>query len=302
MRFRAAKHLGWETIPAILVDIPEQLARERALRDNGSWGEWEEDDLAALLAEFGAAGSELELLGFDERELQQLLDSLGKEPGLTDPDDVPPLPEEPLELLQTTPWELFAEVNRLARLGDATNHEITWYALWLLARLDAVRARLGMVDCLRLWGLHADQLRRSLLVPEAAARQSKRSRAGREGIEELLGRAPSLFPLDGEQDEEEIGVDALGRKLVRIVAREAKATWAELLALDKVVSEAAAQFDGEEPILPETRQMLEGAKAAVTVLQEALSPWFEDLVLPEEPDEQVVRALTADIERRSERT
>jgi ParB-like chromosome segregation protein Spo0J len=39
MRYRAAHHLGWETIPAILVDIPEQLAQERGLRDNGSWGE-----------------------------------------------------------------------------------------------------------------------------------------------------------------------------------------------------------------------------------------------------------------------
>lgn len=38
MRYRAAQHLSWETIPAILVDIPEQLARERALRDNAHRG------------------------------------------------------------------------------------------------------------------------------------------------------------------------------------------------------------------------------------------------------------------------
>ncbi len=123
MRFRAAQHLGWETIPAILVDIPEQLARERALRDNGSWGEWEEDDLAALLAELGAAGSELELLGFDERELQQLLDSLGKQGGLTDPDDVPPLPEEPV----TKPGDLWLLGEHRVLCGDATDpHDVTF--------------------------------------------------------------------------------------------------------------------------------------------------------------------------------
>ncbi len=205
--------------------------------------------------------------------------------------------EEPVELLQTTPWEQFAEVNRLARIGDATNHEITWYALWLLARLDAVRARLGMVDCLRLWELHADQLRRSLLVPDGAPRQGKRLRAGPAGNEELLGQAPSLFPLDGEGAEEKTGVDALGKHLVRIVAREAKATWVELLALDKVVSKAAGQFDGEEPILPETRQLLEEAKATVKGLGESLSPWFDDLVLPEEPDEQVAASLSRIIDR-----
>ena len=50
MRLRAAQHLGWEEVPAILVDIPEQLAKERAMRDNAQWAEWEEDDLAKLLA------------------------------------------------------------------------------------------------------------------------------------------------------------------------------------------------------------------------------------------------------------
>ena len=39
MRYRAAQQLGWETILAILVDIPEALAKERALRDNAQWGD-----------------------------------------------------------------------------------------------------------------------------------------------------------------------------------------------------------------------------------------------------------------------
>src|SRR3970040_357504 len=42
MRYRAAQHLGLETIPAIVEDIPDQLARERALRHNAQWGEGEE--------------------------------------------------------------------------------------------------------------------------------------------------------------------------------------------------------------------------------------------------------------------
>jgi ParB-like chromosome segregation protein Spo0J len=49
MRFRAAQHLGMETIPAVIEDISDQLARERALRDNAQWGEWQEDELAELL-------------------------------------------------------------------------------------------------------------------------------------------------------------------------------------------------------------------------------------------------------------
>ncbi len=31
--------------------MPEQLAKERALRDNAQWGEWQEDELAEALVE-----------------------------------------------------------------------------------------------------------------------------------------------------------------------------------------------------------------------------------------------------------
>ena len=117
MRFRAAQQLGWETIPAILVDIPEALAKERALRDNAQWGTWEEDDLAGLLAELKVSGSDLGLLGFDDRDLQKLLDSLANPGGLTDPDDVPELPEEPV----TQPGDLWLLGPHRILCGDATN-------------------------------------------------------------------------------------------------------------------------------------------------------------------------------------
>ena len=117
MRYRAAQHLGFETIPAILVDIPEALAKERALRDNAQWGEWEEADLAALLAELKVSGSDLDLLGFDDRDLQKLLNSLANPGGLTDPDDIPPLPDEPI----TQPGDLWLLGPHRILCGDATN-------------------------------------------------------------------------------------------------------------------------------------------------------------------------------------
>lgn len=122
MRFRAAQHLGHETIAAILEDIPEQLAKERALRDNQQWGEWVEDDLAALLGELKAGESDLDLLGFDERELQQLLDRLGSGAGLVDPDDIPDLPQEPV----TQPGDLWLLGEHRVLCGDATEpHDVS---------------------------------------------------------------------------------------------------------------------------------------------------------------------------------
>ncbi len=71
MRYRAAQHLGMETIPAVVEDVSDRLARERALRDNAQWGEWEEEELASLLAQLAAEDSNLDVLGFDERDLQR---------------------------------------------------------------------------------------------------------------------------------------------------------------------------------------------------------------------------------------
>ncbi|MGE0227521.1 MAG: DNA methyltransferase [Dehalococcoidia bacterium] len=96
MRYLAAQYLGFETIPAVIEQVSDQLARERALRDNQQWGEWEHDDLAALLTRLREDGSDVELLGFDERELQQLLDRLSPTGSLSDPDEVPALPDEPI--------------------------------------------------------------------------------------------------------------------------------------------------------------------------------------------------------------
>ena len=117
MRYRAAEHLGMETIPAIVEEVADQLARERALRDNAQWGEWAEDDLAALLDQLRAEGSDLDILGFDGRELQQLLDSLSMPNGLADPDEIPDLPEEPF----TKPGDLWLLGPHRILCGDATN-------------------------------------------------------------------------------------------------------------------------------------------------------------------------------------
>ena len=77
MRYRAAQHLGMGTVPAVIEDIPEQLAKERALRDNHQWGDWQDDGLAELVYGLRAEGADLELLGFTEKELAKLLDEVG---------------------------------------------------------------------------------------------------------------------------------------------------------------------------------------------------------------------------------
>lgn len=73
MRLRAAQHLGWKDVPAIVEDVPEQLAKERALRDNRGWGDDDDQALAELLYELREAGSDVGLLGFEDGEVERLL-------------------------------------------------------------------------------------------------------------------------------------------------------------------------------------------------------------------------------------
>jgi DNA modification methylase len=102
-RLRAARELGWQTIPVITVSLERERARLWALRDNNTYGEWDEQALAELLAELGEGGVDLALSGFADRELERLL--AGIEPA-ADPDEAPPLPGEPE-----------SELGRIYRLG-----------------------------------------------------------------------------------------------------------------------------------------------------------------------------------------
>lgn len=73
MRYRAAEAIGLRQIPAIVEDIPEHVAKERALRDNAQWGEWDDDELSLLMRELEQLGSAVDVLGFDGDEIERLL-------------------------------------------------------------------------------------------------------------------------------------------------------------------------------------------------------------------------------------
>jgi ParB-like chromosome segregation protein Spo0J len=73
MRLQGARELGWETIPAVFVDVDDLRAATWTFLDNRQFGEDDEDLAAELLAELEERGGDLELTGFARTETDALL-------------------------------------------------------------------------------------------------------------------------------------------------------------------------------------------------------------------------------------
>lgn len=61
MRLEAAKAEGWTEVPTIVTDDPEAVIRQRAIKDNASYGEWIAEDLAEYLSGLGDLAPEFDL-------------------------------------------------------------------------------------------------------------------------------------------------------------------------------------------------------------------------------------------------
>ena len=117
-RLMAAQRLGLEKVPVhIATGLTPQQVKAYRLADNrvAAEAEWDRDLLALELGELNNEDYDLTVTGFDDDELAALLAS-GAE-GLTDPDDIPDVPEEP----QTVIGDVWLLGNHRLGCGDSTN-------------------------------------------------------------------------------------------------------------------------------------------------------------------------------------
>lgn len=123
MRARAATELGWKTIPYTKVDLPEDKEKLLNLALNRIKGEWDETKLAELVYNLSHIDADLNLSGFNEVEISNLLDTqmlLGEE----EPESEY---EAEQEMLKKEPQSKYGEIYKLGRhklmCGDATKTE-----------------------------------------------------------------------------------------------------------------------------------------------------------------------------------
>ena len=98
-RARAASKLGWTEVPVLVArGWTEAQKRAYAIADNklALNAGWDDALLALELKDLQALGADLGLVGFGERELSELL---GAGEGLTDPDEVVPVPDHPVSTI-----------------------------------------------------------------------------------------------------------------------------------------------------------------------------------------------------------
>jgi DNA modification methylase len=121
-RLLAAERLAIPEVPTISIDhlTLDQVRAFRIADNKVAESEWQIEDLKIELLELKDAGIDLELLGFDDKEINEFLylDEDGRT-GKTDPDDVPDPPETPV----SKPGDIWACGKHRVLCGSATKPE-----------------------------------------------------------------------------------------------------------------------------------------------------------------------------------
>ncbi|MEM7577506.1 MAG: DNA modification methylase [Planctomycetota bacterium] len=119
-RWKAAKQMGLAKVPVhVATDLSAEQIKAYRIADNqtATLAEWDYDLLPLELSELQGMNYELGLLGFAEDELERLLasgDATGE--GLTDEDDVPDPPDDPI----TQPSDVWVLGKHRLLCGDSS--------------------------------------------------------------------------------------------------------------------------------------------------------------------------------------
>lgn len=101
-RVMAARKLGMNSVPCVrLSHLTDGQRKAYILADNriAMNSDWDNDLLALELKELDAEGMDLSMLGFDADEINAILNPVTETEGLTDEDEVPEPPPEPITKL-----------------------------------------------------------------------------------------------------------------------------------------------------------------------------------------------------------
>ena len=118
-RVRAATRLGLQSIPVIVArGWSEEEKRAYRLADNqlAERASWDPEQLRSELRDLELSGFDLGLIGFEVGQLETIIGALGSS-GLTDPDSVPQVPDQPV----TRVGDIWLLAHHRVGCGDGTS-------------------------------------------------------------------------------------------------------------------------------------------------------------------------------------
>ncbi|MBW2650659.1 MAG: site-specific DNA-methyltransferase [Deltaproteobacteria bacterium] len=121
-RLLAAQQIKMKTVPAVRMDhlTDTQIKAFRLMDNRSNESDWLPEELAAELQALSLEEFDLELTGFDGVEIEGLLDI---KDGLTDPDEVPDIPSEPIARLGDM-WKMGGGLGHYLICGDSREERV----------------------------------------------------------------------------------------------------------------------------------------------------------------------------------
>lgn len=120
-RLMAAQQLGLDSVPVIVLHhLTESQRRALVIADNkiAENAGWNDELLKLELEELGDLGFDLDVIGFSDEELDELLGA-DDQAGETDEDDIPEVEEEPI----SRPGDIWVMGNHRVLCGDSTSKQ-----------------------------------------------------------------------------------------------------------------------------------------------------------------------------------
>ncbi len=136
------------------------------------------------------------------------------------------------------------------------------------------------------------------VFPDAEADKVKGLGRERSDVQESLARSPMHSALVFDWGEfapnrrrssqgSPSQIDEACDALIATLKEGTQKCWAEMRAAEQVLAEAAEGFDGEEPLLPAARSVLDGIREELSDLHEQVKPHVGPFELPD-PDEETL--------------
>jgi DNA modification methylase len=135
MRLHAARELGWDEVPVLMVSVPPEIEAQWNLKDNNQWGDYDDGTLAEILHGLDASGADIGLLGFTSDEVERLLALVGVGVDADDEGFDPTPPAQPT----SQPGDVYLLGPHRLVCGDARDAG-TWDALFAALGIDLADA------------------------------------------------------------------------------------------------------------------------------------------------------------------